>query len=98
MQFIFGIQRQWNNLEFVWWGKSQWYKFRWHGDHIDLGVFSIYNLPESGAGKVFWRIVSMLIKPLRVLYHKRYVYSVRGQVKNILTLAKLKKVFSNDNF
>ena len=69
-------------LDFRYWGLVQWYKFRWNGTHIDLGVLSIYDLPQKGIGKLFWRFISILIKPLRTWYHKKYVYSVKSQIKN----------------
>ena len=53
--------------ELCWWGFSQWYKWRWHGDHIDLGPLSIYNIgPRS---RWAWSIVAFLIKPFRYAYH-----------------------------
>jgi len=69
-------------LSVSYWGLSQWYKFRWNITHIDLGVISIYDLPQKGFGRFFWRCISILIKPLRVWYHRRYVYSVKAQIKN----------------
>lgn len=54
----------------TWWGWSQWYKFRWHGDHIDLGPLSVYGIPAEGPGQWFWRTVSILVKPLRWAYHR----------------------------
>lgn len=72
-------------VDVSWWGLAQWYKFRWHGTHIDLGPVSVYNLPSKGLGAFFWRVVSIIIKPLRVWYHKRYVYSTKAQIRNMET-------------
>jgi len=52
--------------EFVWWGFGQWYKWRWHKGHIDLGALSVYGFREN---HWFWRIVAIFIKPLRMWYH-----------------------------
>jgi hypothetical protein len=71
------------NIEVTWWGKLQWYKFRWYKDHIDLGVISFYNLPQQGIGYLFWRLVSILIKPLRWWYHRRFIYRTKAQIRNI---------------
>ena len=70
---IVGKQWQFKKLKFVWWGLSQWYKWRWFNDHIDLGMLSIYNLSQEGIGKLGWRFISILIKPMRIFYHKIYV-------------------------
>ena len=56
--------------EFVWWGFSQIHKWRWFKDHIDLGALSVYGFSDN---HWFWRIISVLIKPLRWNYHKRFV-------------------------
>lgn len=67
----------------TWWGFSQWYKFRWHKTHIDLGIISIYELPQKGIGKIFWSLIAIIIKPLRIWYHKKHVYSIKAQIKNL---------------
>ncbi len=54
------------NLELVWWGLSQSYKWRWNITHIDLGVISIYGLKSP-----LWNILAFLIKPLRNNYDKK---------------------------
>lgn len=66
-----GTKKMWS-LEFTWWGRNQWYKWRWHRTHIDLGMLSIYDLPQKGPGRWFWRFISILIKPMRWLYHRRF--------------------------
>ena len=83
---IFGKTKLIFGLKIVYWGRSQWYKFRWHKTHIDLGIFSIYKLPQNGVGALFWRMVAILVKPLRWWYHKKYVYSIGGQINNILNV------------
>jgi hypothetical protein len=60
-------------LKFVWWGISQWYKWRWNEEHIDMGMLSIYNLPTTGLGKLFWIFIAFLCKPMRWYYHKYHV-------------------------
>lgn len=85
MKFLLGKSRKIGSTEYVFWGKCQWHKFRWNRTHIDLGIFSFYNLPEKGYGAVFWRFIALIVKPLRVWYHKKYVYSTRGQIKNMET-------------
>lgn len=55
--------------EFVWWGKSQFHKWRWNLTHIDMGPLSVYNIPEDSK---FWKLVADIIKPLRWWYHKNY--------------------------
>ena len=84
MNVILGRDIKFFNLKTVYWGKSQWYKFRWFNDHIDLGIISIYELPQSGIGYLFWRLISIIIKPLRKWYHWKYVYSRKGQINNML--------------
>lgn len=79
---ILGSNRRVFNLGYTWWGRSQWHKWRWHGDHIDLGPLSIYNLPVKGPWSWFWRTVAMMVKPFRWWYHRRFVYSIRAQVRN----------------
>ncbi len=69
---IVSKSRRVGNLKFTWWGRSQWYKWRWHGTHIDLGMLSIYDLPQKGPGRWFWRVISVLIKPMRWAYHLRF--------------------------
>ena len=61
------------DLDVTYWGWSQWYKWRWNVTHIDMGIISIYNLPQKGIGRLFWRFVSICIKPMRMLYHRRFV-------------------------
>lgn len=64
---LFG-KRLFKSENIVWWGFSQWLKWRWHEDHIDLGVLSVYELKRLW----FWRIVSILIWPMRRFYHLFY--------------------------
>ena len=97
MTLILGKTKRFKRIEITWWGKSQWYKFRCFHDHIDLGIISFYNLPQKGFGRVFWRLVKILIKPLRVFYHKRYVNSARGQARSILALEDLKDHIVKDD-
>ena len=61
---LFG--REWGNVS--WWGWSEAHKWRWHGTHIDLGPLSVYELKRLW----LWRIVAILIAPLRWWYHWRY--------------------------
>ena len=51
-----------------WWGWSEAHKWRWHGTHIDLGPLSVYELKRLW----LWRLVAILIAPLRWWYHWRY--------------------------
>lgn len=69
---IFGIKKKIFGLEFVWWGQSQWYKWRWNVTHIDMGWFSIYGLPNKGIGKYFWLFIAFICKPMRVMYYKYF--------------------------
>lgn len=69
-KLLFG-GRLFNNNDIVWWGPSQWYKWRWFEDHIDLGMLSIYNLKKY----YFWRVVSIIIWPMRRFYHLFYCSS-----------------------
>ena len=55
-------------LEFVWWGFSQFHKWRWQITHIDLGPVSIYGITHPW----MWMPLAWLIKPLRMWYHWRY--------------------------
>ena len=93
-KYIFGSEKYYGRYKFVWWGRSQWYKFRWFGDHIDLGMLSIYNLPEPS---LFWRIISIIIKPLRVWYHKNYVYSTKAKIKNFIKETEIAHDFQEEN-
>ncbi len=34
---------------------------------MDLGIMSFNNLPETGLGYLFWRLISILIKPLTIM-------------------------------
>jgi len=70
-----GRVRKVAGLEFCWWGPSQWYKWRWHRTHIDLGILSIYGIERPW----LWMPLAWAIKPMRVWYHWRYCYSKRGQ-------------------
>ena len=76
------------NIKVVYWGKCQWYKFRWNFTHIDLGIISVYNLPVNKVSSLFWIFLAIIIKPLRIWYHYRYVYSIKGRIKNILNEPK----------
>ena len=49
----------------VYWGFSQWYKWRWNWTHIDMGIISIYKLKNHK----LWAIMAFLIWPMRVFYH-----------------------------
>lgn len=60
----------------IWWGWSQWYKWRWNSTHIDLGPLSVYEIRASW----FWKIVAFLIVPLRTMYHLFFVH--RKQVRH----------------
>jgi len=82
MKVKVGKETTFLGLDITLWGWSQAHKWRWHGDHIDLGPVSIYNLPGKGPGAWFWRMVSILVKPLRWWYHRNYVYSTKAQIKN----------------
>lgn len=66
---ILGSAIKFGGLDFVWWGFSQVYKWRWHGDHIDLGMLSVYGFRKNHP---FWRFVAMFIKPMRWQYHQRF--------------------------
>jgi len=68
LSVITGKTIQLGNLEFTWWGLSQWYKWRWYGTHIDLGVVSIYGLKSK-----WWIILAWLVKPMRYYYHRHFV-------------------------
>ena len=68
----YGI-RLFGSKDVLWWGRSQWYKWRWNITHIDLGIISVYNLKCYW----FWRIVSILVWPMRKFYHRFYVYKNR---------------------
>ena len=70
---IFGTKKKIFGLEFVWWGQSQWYKWRWNETHIDMGWISIYGLPNKGVGKYFWKLIAVCCKPMRIMYHRRFV-------------------------
>lgn len=85
---ILGTHRYFCGLTFVYWGKSQSHKFRRFSDHIDLGVISVYNLPQKGIGKYFWKFVAWSIKPLRKRYHKKYVYKDNNKIENIIDFYK----------
>jgi len=65
---IFGETKQIGKIKFVWWGISQWYKWRKHETHVDCGMLSIYNLPK-------WvvHIIGFFIKPMRWMYHEFFV-------------------------
>jgi hypothetical protein len=69
---MLGQSKEFGKIKYVYWGKSQWYKFRWNGTHIDLGPFSFYDLPQKGIGAIFWILVALIIKPLRIWHHKKY--------------------------
>ena len=65
---IAGETKEVGKVKFVWWGISQWYKWRKHETHIDLGVLSLYNLPK-------WvvEVMGFWIQPLRIMYHEFFV-------------------------
>lgn len=67
---IIGRRRGLFGLSFVWWGQSQWYKWRWNETHADLGWFSIYGIKHPK----LWYPLKWLMKPMRIYYHKVYVY------------------------
>lgn len=56
-------------LQFVWWGKTQWYKWRWNETHADMGMLSIYGIKRP----LLWLPLKWLMKPMRLYYHKYYV-------------------------
>jgi hypothetical protein len=64
-----GRQMKLGGLKFVWWGQSQWYKWRWHDTHADLGWLSIYGIQNPKR----WFLLKWLMRPMRLYYHKRYV-------------------------
>ena len=69
-----GKQRKWLTD----WGKDKRaHRWRWFGTHIDIGRYSVYNLPQAGIGKIFWHFIAWCIKPLRKRWHlKKFgVYS-----------------------
>lgn len=66
-------------LDITYWGWWQWYKWRWHGTHIDCGIFSIYNLSQTGIRYFLWRVLSILIKPMRLFYHKIWLPHSRAK-------------------
>jgi len=53
----------------IWWGWSQWYKWRWNVTHIDLGPISIYELRLVW----FWKIIAFMTLPMRLMYHYLFV-------------------------
>lgn len=55
---------------FCWWGFGQIHKWRWNVTHIDLGPISIYGIKHPWV----WLPLAWLIKPLRILYHRRFKY------------------------
>jgi len=70
---VFGKSWRISRYEIVWWGWSQWYKWRWNGTHIDFGVVSIYGLKETGLERLFWVVVAFAIYPMRFTYHHFFV-------------------------
>ncbi len=70
---VIGKSKKIFSVKFVWWGRSQWYKWRWNTTHIDMGCLSVYDLPTKGIGKYFWLLVAFCCKPMRKMYHKRFV-------------------------
>ena len=66
---ILGQSFKLGSWSLVWWGFSQWYKWRRHSDHIDCGVFSVYGFRKNHP---FWRFIGVLIKPMRWNYHRRF--------------------------
>ena len=65
-----------NNIS--WWGFSQWYKWRWNETHIDLGPISIYKLKQLW----FWKIIALIIWPMRFLYHIFYAGGFRNYTED----------------
>jgi hypothetical protein len=63
----------------VWWGFSQWYKWRWNKTHIDLGIMSTYKLKQMW----FWSCVAFLIWPLRLFYHTFYACGLKSYMKGV---------------
>jgi hypothetical protein len=57
------VEGRW--LDLCWWGWSEWYKWRWHGDHIDLGPLSVYRIRR----RWLWWPVLIVIAPLRFAYN-----------------------------
>lgn len=52
-----------------WGNNKKIYKWRWNETHIDIGRYSIYNLPQKGLGKYFWKFIALIIKPMRRKWH-----------------------------
>lgn len=59
-------------LMVTYWGLSQIYKWRWNVTHFDMGIISIYNIPQKGTGKYLWLIIAFIFKPMRIYYHNKY--------------------------
>ncbi|KKN72649.1 hypothetical protein LCGC14_0408910 [marine sediment metagenome] len=66
--------------QLTWWGFSQWYKWRWHKSHIDLGCLSVYGFRHN---HWFWRFVALTIKPLRWNYNRRFPIPSQGERSKI---------------
>lgn len=78
-------------LEFIFWNWTQAHKWRWHRTHIDFGILSIYNLPQTGWKYKFWEFIAFLIKPMRRYYHKKYVYSKnKKSIENCIDVVEFK--------
>lgn len=73
-------------LEIFWWGFGQWYKWRWHGDHVDLGPLSIYGIERPW----LWSPLRIGIKPMRWAYHY-WLRTPKVQERNRMTLERLAK-------
>ena len=56
-------------ITFVLWGFSEFWKWRWQKDHIDLGILSIYGFKRN---HLFWRIIAIIAYPMRWNYHRRF--------------------------
>jgi len=69
---IFGKKKYIGKVEVVWWGWSQWYKWRRFDDHLDLGIISIYNINTQ---QPLWWLVAKIMKPMRIFYHKKYIHN-----------------------
>lgn len=82
-KLTFGKDKHFLGLKLVYWGTSQSHKWRWHKTHIDLGIISIYDLPQKGIGKLFWKLIAWIIKPMRIYYHRKYVYKTGNNIMNI---------------
>lgn len=84
---VFGKTRKIGRMEFTYWGVSQWYRWRWFDDHLDLGVISIYNINTD---RLIWRIVTALMIPMRYYYHRKY-FGEFSLLDSILSVVKRRR-------